>query len=206
MADEGQQATLAVWAPDPKTTTVTAWLNGSLVLLPSRVPQMAPDPARVEITLSEENTLEVSLRGKPGTQVTFWVEIDGEPPIGGGDPPSVEFLLTDLSFFPAPDLSGACPEGYVMADWTQVVQAVDAGVAKEDILTAPYALILNEGEGHFNTGGLFPQDRHHALAASSSDGWTTDWVEGEAGTEIFWLTSVSMTDFLPVLCTPSPVS
>jgi hypothetical protein len=196
---EGQNATLVILASNPKTTTVKAWLNEVLVLLPSRLPQSPSDEVRVPVTLSEENILEVRLSAKPGTQVAIWVESNEEPPIGSGDPPSAVFRLTSGSFAPTDDMSSACTgfgEKYRMADWTDVVIAVNGGATKEDILNL-FALILNDGAGFFQTGFPFFEERHYALSGIAPDPQT----EASVGTDpdMFWLTS--KTDPFPVLCT-----
>jgi len=78
-AVQGQEAELVVLASDPRTTTVKAWLNEKVVLLPSAIPQAAPDPARAPLVLEAENVLIVRLTAKPGSTVAVWVET-GEVP------------------------------------------------------------------------------------------------------------------------------
>jgi len=191
---EEQAATLVILASNPKTTTVKAWLNDVVVLLPSALPKTKSDEVRVPVTLLADNTLEVRLSAKPGTQIAIWViEADEEPPIGPGDSPPIAFRLTSEDFAVNGDLSGACTafgEGYRMADWTEVKPAVEAGVAKEDIMNGLYALILNGGVGLFETGFPFTEERHYVISAVTFDGWTVDSADF-AGTEVFWLTSLA---------------
>jgi hypothetical protein len=194
---DGQNATLVILASDGKTTALKAWLNGAKVLLPSDLHRSGPGELRLPVTLSEENVLVVRLSGKPGNEVVIWVESDEAPPVDSGDPKPTVFRLTSKSHSPSDDTSGACVgfgEGFGMADWTEVVEAVTNGAAKEDILSAPYALILNNGLGHFQTGFPLFENRHFALSSIGPDTYTED----SAGTEMFWLTSTTFSQ--PVLC------
>jgi hypothetical protein len=198
---DGQTGTLVVLTSNPKTTTVKAWLNGITVLLPSVLPRSGSEEIRVPLALSEENVLELRMSAKPGTKLAFWIE-DGEGPPIGGDPQPTVFRLTSQSFAPTDDMTDACTqfgEGFGMADWTEVVQAVEDGVSKGAILSDPFALILNNGLGYFTTVFPFFEDRHYALSAAGPDPQTEDSV----GTEMFWLTST--TNPQPVLCVgPAP--
>jgi hypothetical protein len=194
---EGQEATLVVLSSNPKTTTVKAWLNGAVVLLPSAMPQSGSNEVRVPITLLEENELIVRLSAKPGTQVVVWVETDVVTPVDPAELPLAAFQLTSDPFALTDDLGVACAglgEGFTVADWTDVVQAVGQGAAKGDILEAGFALVLNDGTGITNTGFPFFQDRHYAVSTFGADTWT----EASVGTEMYWLTSV--TNSQPVLC------
>jgi hypothetical protein len=194
---DGQTGTLVVLASDPKTTTVKAWLNGNVVLLPSDLPRSGSDEVRVPVTLLADNVLEVRLSAKPGTQVAIWVQTDAAPPSDSEGPPPPAFRITSVSYGPTDDLSGACTafgDGFHFADWTDVVQAVTDGTPKADISSAPLAFILNNGSGHFQTGFPSFEDRHYALASLGSDPFTVDSVEPE----MFWLTSTTSSQ--PVLC------
>ena len=108
----GQEADLVVYASNPKTSTVKAWLNGETVLRPSAIPQADEDEfggARVSVHLvfQEHNILTVRLSAKPGdqqvrssaepgNQVEFWVEAGQAP-----DPPDTgKPLSTDVGIVP----------------------------------------------------------------------------------------------------------
>ncbi len=198
--EEGQAATLVILSSNPKTTTVKAWLNDVVVLLPSALPREKSDEVRVPVTLLEINTLEVRLSAKPGTQIAIWVQIPE------GDPPPIVFQLTEQTFGLTDDLSGACTgfgAGYQMADWTEVKPAVEGGwAAKEDVMTELTALILNEGEGLFYPVFPIPGERHWVLSAVDTGSWIADSA-AIAETEVFWLTSLASATLpppLPVLC------
>jgi hypothetical protein len=196
-AAEGQTATLVFQATNPKTTTLRAWLNGVLVILPSQLPRSGSDEVRVPVELLAENVLTVRLSAKPGTQVFVWVEGDGNSQNGSGSGGEVQFQLTSPQVFaPAPNLNEACTmlgEGFGIADWTDVVQAVEAGTSKEEILAEGYAFILYQGDGFLPGGFGFP-DEHYALSASEP-GLNGD---PSIGTDMFWLVTRSFE--LPVLC------
>ena len=194
---EGQEATLVVLVSDPRTTTLKGWLSGLRVLRPSMLPRSGSDEVRVPVSLEEDKVLRLRLSAKPGTQVVVWVEGEGaaptEPP---PPPPSMELGLTETVWSPQNNLSGACStvgDGFVMADWNDIVQAVDEGLAKEDILGAGLALILNGGAGTFSVG-FPPQLLHHMVSADGPDANTID----SAGPDLLWLTGG--TSLQPVLC------
>ena len=116
------------------------------------------------------------------------------------NPSPTVFELTSVEYSPTDDMSEACigfGDEFHIADWTEVVEAVNAGAAKEDISSALYALILNDGVGYFQTGFPTYEDRHYALSyyepLSSSD------IVDSVGPGTVWLTST--TDPQPVLCT-----
>jgi hypothetical protein len=187
-----------ILASDPKTTALNGWLTGTKILLPSDLHRSESNELRIPITLSVENLLEVRLSGKPGNQVAVWVESEVEPPVDSGDPAPTVFRLTSESYAPTDDMSGACVgfgDDFRIADWTEVVEAVNGGATKDDISGAPLALILNNGLGHFQTGLPLFEHRHYALSTLGPDPDTEDSV----GTELFWLTTTTYSQ--PVLCT-----
>ncbi len=206
---EEQAATLVIFSSNPKTTTVKAWLNDVVVLLPSALPRTKSAEVRVPVTLLKSNTLEVRLSAKPGTQIAIWViEADEED----STPTPTVFKLTSQSFPPADGLDGACVAefggDYGMANWAEVEPAVeDGGVAKEDVMTGFNAWIRNGEKGLFETGFPSYEKRHYVLSAAGSDPWTLDSADS-AGTEVFWLTSLATAIFptpsLPVLCSYTP--
>jgi hypothetical protein len=198
---DGQEATLVVLASRPKTTTIRVWLNEETVLLPSDLPRSGSNEVRVPVTLQDDNTLKIRLSAKPGTQVWVWVEGDDDETTDEGSlPAAVEFALSGSSYGPTEDKSEACSGigdgGFSIADWTDVVEAVTGGAAKEDILGSGSALVLNNGVATFTIGGVFTplQTRHYAISAFEP----SSWIEASVGTEMFWLTST--TDLKPVLC------
>ena len=194
---EGQEATLVVLAADPRTTTVKGWLNGEEVLLPSALPRSGSAEVRVPIILQEENVLRIRLSGKPGSQVAVWVETEEVPPVDppAPPPPAMVFELTGTVWSYEDDLSTACsPFGdeFVVADWNDIVQAVNEGFAKEDILASGLALILRDGQGIIPMP--LPPSPHYMVSADGPDTHT----EASVGPDLLWLTSG--TSFQPVLC------
>ena len=63
--EEGQEATFVILASNPKTTTVKAWLNDALILLPSALSRSGSNEVRVQVTLAEENVLRLRLSAAP---------------------------------------------------------------------------------------------------------------------------------------------
>lgn len=197
-ADEGQEAELVLYSSNPRTTTLKAWLNGEVVLLPSALPKSKLDQIRVPLVLAEENALELRLSAKPGTRVVFWiegVEVDEEPeepeePELPPEEPAVEyaFQTSGSSVPPTADMSAACPADYTVADWDDVVAAMDGGMVKDEILTFGDAFIFNNGLGVSSTS-MFLGTYHFSIAASGTSGpqyevYGTDFVLTDSNTPL----------------------
>jgi len=177
---EGQEAELVVYSSNPRNTTVKAWLNDKMVLSPSAMAKAEGNEVRVPLSLTEGDLLEVRLSGKPGTQVAVWIAEVAEVPVDpdGTDPttedpptpePTMTFGITPETVDIYADMNAACDAampGSVIADWTDVVEAMDSGLyGKEDILSTGYAFVLNSGMGLFD-GGMFTSfEKHYALSA-----------------------------------------
>lgn len=197
-------ATLVVQVSNPKTTTVKAWLNGVMVLHPSEFPRTGRTEFSLPFPLADLNGLEVRLSAKPGTDdwARVWVEGVGTPTPSGSDPEnetSLEFHATEASFDLTADMNAACVgeygASYGIADWSQVVAAVEGGAGRGDILLGTeIAMVLYEGVGSFNTGFPFFETRHYMISAVGADAATVAWI----GTDLFWATSGTMSQ--PVLC------
>lgn len=203
---EDQDVELVVFASSPKTTTVKAWLNEEIVLLPSELPKSKTNEVRVALTLTEGDILEVRLSGKPGTQVAFWVEEFVEEGEGGEEPggepetpdpeptdPQYTFQTTLASYGIYADLNQICAAAFTgsqVADWNDVVAAVEAGTAPGDVLAVGYAFALKDGFGLVSD---FLGDSHYAVSAAGGIGT----VYGTIGTD---LALITRSDDQPVLC------
>lgn len=177
-----EEVELVVYASNPKTTTVKAWLNDEVILLPSAFPRAKSDEVRVAFLPEEGDVLRVRLSGKPGTQVAFWVEEVQDEGGAGEEPetpepedpeqppafPTYVFGATPESYGIDSELSGICSAqfpGSQVADWNDVVAAVEEyGMAESEILDSGYALVLKDGIGVVG-GSLFTQDSHYTLSA-----------------------------------------
>ncbi len=207
---EDQEVELVVFSSDPKTTTVKAWVNGEIVLLPSELPKSKSNEVRVSLTLTEGDILEVRLSGKPGTQVAFWVEPAADEDQGGDEPgtedpgtPSPEPTVPDYAFQVTPgiydifaDLGQICAAefpGSQVADWNDVVAAVDAGMAPGDVLDVGYAFVLQDGFARIDDFSSPSGYSHYAVSASGATGT----VYGSIGSDLYLLTRY---DDQPVLC------
>lgn len=199
-AEEGQEAELVVFSSNPKTTTVKAWLNDEMVLLPSAMPKSGSNEIRIPLTLAEENVLELRMSAKPGTQVSFWVEggvtDPTEPPPPPPDPePTIIFNVTPQSVPITADMNAECVaafgDGFATADWTDVVAAVEGGMAEADILEFGYAFVLNNGIGTFS---VFMMGTYHYMLSAIGDVGTN---YGSVGSDL--TLNAYQTD-LPVLC------
>lgn len=164
-----EEADLVVMVSDPKTTTVKAWMNGTMVLLPSAVPQSGSDRVSVRVELEEENELEVRLTAKPGNLVAFWMEGGDEGPTEPPPPTTGPvFTVTDGAVGPGAVTDGLCGTGFRVADWTDVVDAVNAGLDTGVIgalLDGAQAFLRYETAGTFN--GMFGILYHYTIAGSS---------------------------------------
>lgn len=75
-------------------------LNGDRVVPFSLLAGQTPGTAEVEIGLESSNTIEVAVRGRPGTSFTVWIERADEPPALADCGEAMEFFSvapTDLT-------------------------------------------------------------------------------------------------------------
>ena len=100
---------------------------------------------------------------------------------------TVTFQVTSAVVGPTADMSGACTAEFgatfSVADWTDVGDAVSAGVAKDQILGTGMAMILNNGVGAFTP--MFQPTQHHMIS-TIGPGFPD---LGTIGSDMFWLTS-----------------
>ena len=200
---EEKEVELVVYASDPKTTTVKAWLNEEMVLLPSELPRARATEVRVPLTIVEGDVLEVRLSGKPGNRVAFWLEEGADPDENPEDPdqgtpdpeipgpetpatPPYTFNLTSGSYGITSNMNEICSSefsGSRIADWTEVVDAVDKGMAGDEIFNGFYAFVLNNGAGLVSD---FLGSYHHIISTVGGTGTTFGFI----GTD-FTLTSTT---------------
>jgi hypothetical protein len=163
-----EEADLVVMVSDPKTTTVKAWMNGSMVLLPSTIPNSGSNQVSVRVSLEEENELEVHLTAKPGNLVAFWMEGGDEGPTEPPPPTGPVFAVTDGAVAPDAVTDAVCGTGFRVADWTEVVDAVNDGFEPEAIsslLAGGQAFLRYQTVGTFN--GMFGILYHYSISGSS---------------------------------------
>jgi hypothetical protein len=163
-----EEADLVVMVSDPKTTTVKAWMNGAMVLLPSNIPQSGSNQVSVRVSLEEENELEVHLTAKPGNLVAFWMEGGDEGPTEPPPPTGPVFTVTDGAVGPDAVADGVCEAGFQVADWTDVEAAVNDGLQPEvisSLLAGGQAFLRYEGKGAFD--GMFGILYHYTISGSS---------------------------------------
>jgi len=197
-ASDGAEAELVVYAPDPKHTTVKAWLNGATVLLPSAFALGGSEELRIPLTLAEENVLEVRLSGKPGTRIAFWVEGAGELEPETNDLPAIDFSF-EVTSDPVPataDLDAVCTDafpgqGLVPADWATVREAVDAGVQKGSILADGMAWIRWDGVFSY-TEGMFGLTSTYYHVIDTDDMLASSYGSQDViAPDLFWLLAVT---------------
>lgn len=196
-------AILVVQVSDPKTTTVKAWLNGVTVLLPSAIPQSGENPVSVNLTLAEENLLEVRLSAKPGNSAVFWVEGEVVAPTEPEDPaPSVVFDVTEAVAAPGDDMNAACVAefgaDFGIADWNDVVAEVERVGDASTVPVDAFAWITRNGTGII-PGSFGLPDRHYLLSAIGNI-YAVDPLAEPVLIEpdLFWLNATSGDQ--PVLC------
>jgi len=186
-AGQEPKAELAIATSDRKRTTIKAWLNGELVLLPSAFPRAGTDTLRIPVTLADQNVLEFRLTAKPGTEVEFWIESPDAPPPEPEDPVSAyEFRLSKEMVGPEAIMNDVCstdhgPE-FRIADWTDVVDGVDPSPIRQ----AGSAWVQWQGLGSFSLFTFGPT-YHYLVSAIGPENGTVDSLT--SGGDTFWLTS-----------------
>lgn len=166
---EGQEAELVVVASDPKRTTVKAWLNEEVVLLPSAMPRSGTNQVRVPITLAEQNVLEVRLSAKPGTDVVVWIEGEAAgPPLPPNTEPTVEFRLSSALVGPAAVMNEVCSTehggDFEIADWLDLGEDTDPSLIQQ----AQTAWIQWEGIAS-RSPSMFGLTYHYLVSAEPID-------------------------------------
>jgi hypothetical protein len=219
--EEETEMTLVVEVSHPKITTVKAWLNGVMVLLPSANP-LPGDGNQIKVSLGVVpgvNVLDVRLSGKPGEE--NWVKIslkdDGEGDGGAegeGDPgPIIPEEDVNPTFTlgpvvgPGADMVVVCgevpvdelPEGttWTPADWNDVKAEVARVQDGSTIPVSGMAWIMWNGDG-LVPGSLGVPDRHYAISAAGNSFPVDPANPIVTEPEVFWL-NLAPGD-LPVLC------
>jgi hypothetical protein len=209
---------LVVYAPDPQHTTVTAWLNGVIVLLPSAIArgegavEGEDFQFATELVLAAENTLVVRLTGKPGTQIAFWVEGEVTTTDAGAPVPRVVFETTPAVAATADlELDAKCADltprakvidgervtiPFVPADWNRVMEATaDELAALETVLDGGTAWIWWDGVFNYTETGPFGTTSTYYFAISSDGNFVSlnpGSVEESTGPDV-WLLSITTT-------------
>jgi hypothetical protein len=220
--EEEVEMTLVVEVSDPKITTVKAWLNGVMVLLPSTNP-LPGDDNQVKVALGVVpgvNVLDVRLSAKPGEDnwVRVWVEADGEGDGGAegeGDPgPIIPDEDVNPTFTlgpvvgPTADMAVACGEvtkdglQWAPADWNQVVAEVELVGNTSTINVEGVAWIMRDGSRSHVPWFLAPL-YYYMISTNGNLGFLED-ATIEPG--LFWLISapIELLTQQPVLCIATP--
>jgi hypothetical protein len=224
--EEEVEMTLVVEVSDPKITTVKAWLNGVMVLLPSTNP-LPGDDNQVKVALGVVpgvNVLDVRLSAKPGEDnwVRVWVEADGEGDGGAegeGDPGPI-ILDEDVNptftlgpvVGPGADMAVVCgevpvdglPEGttWTPADWTDVEAAIEEDERDPGIVPLDGLAWITWNGLRSPDANAFPYPYYYMISADENDAAPYFPPEDTIEAGPFWLVS-GLSIFLtqqPVLC------
>jgi hypothetical protein len=190
----GVNAELVVRVSDPHAATVKAWHNDVPILLPSAIPHSGSNEARVAVTLSPDDVIEVRLSGKPGVQAWVWVEEDGGGEIDttqDDEPvPASPFSLSQEMIPATGDRPAACGTGLAPADWNDVNSWVDGdetrALALSNTLAGGLAWIARDGATGYNPFFMSPSHYYRITAnADLAAGYGTPMDTMEPGS--IWL-------------------
>ena len=203
--EEEMEMTLVVKVSDPKITTVKAWFNGVMVLLPSATP-LPGDDNQLKVTLAVlqgMNVLDVRLSAKPGEENWAEVRVEGVQE----DILVSEFKVTEASFLPDPELSSECGSGFEVADWSDVEAAgdVDWTAIREDLGSEMAWIRFNGGYVAYQAWGTYGLTDFYYLITGDEHLASDYGKDRNVGPDQLWLVDASLDELAdggqqPVLC------